>query len=661
MTKAFLLASAAGVMTTVMTAAPLHAQDISDPVANASVDQTAETVRTDELPPIIVTAQGRQQLLTDVPIAVNVVSGEQLQNSGANDIRELTQVSPSLLVSSTGTEANGSARVRGIGTVGDNPGLESSVAVFVDGVYRSRSGSALGDLGPIDRVEVLRGPQSGLYGSNALAGVVNVITRGGASDGRGQRLDAALEAGSFGSVMARGAATLGRGDTFLTASGVYRSTAGVSTAAIGTEADGDRNATAYLRGGARLGPVFRLAGSLRFVDRRSETDGFDFSGGPLQGLAIDDDSFAEAQDFSGGLALTVTPTASVESVLTAAYTRRETVGGLGAVDTFGEIGDRLKLGGRFTLTFATGDGLAHALTAFTDYERETYRNPFPFGPSQAARQRRSLLGFGAEYRLDLFDALFLKAALRRDDNSRFADATSYSLTGSWVVTPATRLHASYGKGLTNPTFSEQFGFIPGEFVGNPALVPEQTRAFDIGVEQRLGAAGLIDVTYFSSVLRDEITSLFPTVVNDAGESEREGLEVAARIDLGALSLAGSYTHLVARDPDGTREVRRPRHQASLSAAADVGPQKRGTLDLGVIYNGEMLDTDFRGFFINGFVAEKTPLDAYVLVRAAGSWRLTDALVLFGRVENLLDEEYQEVISYGTPGLAAYAGIRLTLP
>ena len=120
---------------------------------------------------IIVTAQGRSQVLADVPVAVSAVSGETLQNSGTSDIRELTQVAPSLLVSSTGNEANGSARIRGIGTVGDNPGLESSVAVFVDGVYRFRSGSAMSELGPIDRIEILRGPQGTLGGRNSSAGL----------------------------------------------------------------------------------------------------------------------------------------------------------------------------------------------------------------------------------------------------------------------------------------------------------------------------------------------------------------------------------------------------------------------------------------------------------------------------------------------------------
>src|SRR4029453_2443679 len=126
---------------------------------------------------IVVTATRRNEALSDVPLAVSAVTAETLQNSGASDIRQLTQVSPSLLVSSTSSEAGaGVARIRGIGTVGDNPGLESSVAVFIDGVYRSRTGVGLTELGQVDRVEVLRGPQGTLFGRNASAGLIHIIT-----------------------------------------------------------------------------------------------------------------------------------------------------------------------------------------------------------------------------------------------------------------------------------------------------------------------------------------------------------------------------------------------------------------------------------------------------------------------------------------------------
>ena len=182
MRKSWLLLSAGAIAI----AAPAHAQDNSQntgtpgPLQESAEVGEADIAPTDEMdeePAIVVTAQGRAQLLQDVPISVNVVSAESMQNSGANDIRALNQLAPSLLVSSTGSEANGSARIRGIGTVGDNPGLESSVAVFIDGVYRSRSGIGLNELGEIERIEVLRGPQGTLFGRNASAGLLNIITK----------------------------------------------------------------------------------------------------------------------------------------------------------------------------------------------------------------------------------------------------------------------------------------------------------------------------------------------------------------------------------------------------------------------------------------------------------------------------------------------------
>src|SRR3954469_23707019 len=167
-----------------LVAAPAYAQDNTTPTGQTSPTQQAGQVGGNQPTPtdengstIVITAQQRPQVLQDVPIAVSAVSAQSLQNSGANDIRQLNQLAPSLLVSSTGTEANGSARIRGIGTVGDNPGLESSVAVFIDGVYRSRSGIGLNELGEIDRIEVLRGPQGTLFGRNASAGLINIFSK----------------------------------------------------------------------------------------------------------------------------------------------------------------------------------------------------------------------------------------------------------------------------------------------------------------------------------------------------------------------------------------------------------------------------------------------------------------------------------------------------
>ncbi|WP_088307213.1 TonB-dependent receptor [Novosphingobium sp. B 225] len=138
----------------------------------------ADTATTGEEGEIIVTATRRSEALSDVPIAVSAVSGETLAKSGATDVRALNQVAPSLLVSGATSEVNFSARIRGIGTVGENAGLESSVGLFIDGVYRSRTGVGLTELGDIERVEVLRGPQGTLFGRNSTAGLINIVTKG---------------------------------------------------------------------------------------------------------------------------------------------------------------------------------------------------------------------------------------------------------------------------------------------------------------------------------------------------------------------------------------------------------------------------------------------------------------------------------------------------
>ncbi len=171
MAKRQLMVACAGSALMLALAMPAHAQDVTA----ASTEQEVEEQQVGG--EVVVTAQGRAQALADVPVAITAVTAEALTQSGASDIRQLNQLAPSLLVSSTGSEANGSARIRGIGTVGDNPGLESSVAVFIDGVYRSRTGAGLNELGDIDRVEVLRGPQGTLGGRNSSAGLISIISK----------------------------------------------------------------------------------------------------------------------------------------------------------------------------------------------------------------------------------------------------------------------------------------------------------------------------------------------------------------------------------------------------------------------------------------------------------------------------------------------------
>ncbi|ATQ45096.1 TonB-dependent receptor [Caulobacter mirabilis] len=159
--REFKWAASCAVIAVACLTAPAYAQD----AGSATVEE------------IIVTAQKREQNLQDVPIVVAVVSGQQLQDAGVRDVKDLQTVTPGLSVTSSTSEAQTSIRIRGVGTIGDNPGLESSVGTVVDGVYRARSGVAFGDLGELERIEILKGPQGTLFGKNTSAGVINVITK----------------------------------------------------------------------------------------------------------------------------------------------------------------------------------------------------------------------------------------------------------------------------------------------------------------------------------------------------------------------------------------------------------------------------------------------------------------------------------------------------
>ena len=150
-----------------MSALPALAQD-----AAPAQQQEAKTLDT-----LVVTAQKREEQLQDVPIVVTALSQEALQDAGVRDIKDLQTLVPGLTVTSTQSEAITTARIRGIGTVGDNVGLESSVGVVIDGVYRPRNSVGFGDLGELERIEVLKGPQGTVFGKNTSAGVINVVTK----------------------------------------------------------------------------------------------------------------------------------------------------------------------------------------------------------------------------------------------------------------------------------------------------------------------------------------------------------------------------------------------------------------------------------------------------------------------------------------------------
>ena len=211
--------------------------------------------------------------------------------------------------------------------------------------------------------------------------------------------------------------------------------------------------------------------------------------------------------------------------------------------------------------------------------------------------------------------------------------------------------------MKNPTLFELFGFGPN-FVPNPDLKPEESIGWDIGVEQGfLDDRVSVDVTYFNNRITDLIQGAGNTAINLDGISKIQGLEVTAEARLAeGLTLTGQYTYIDGKDADGIELVRRPKHLASANLGYEF-LDRRAKLDLGIDYNGEQKDLQFSNFFAT---RTNVTLDDFVLVNLTASYELIEGVELYGRVENLLDEDYQEVLGFSNPGIGAFFGIRATI-
>ncbi len=641
-------ASAASVLAALFTVSvsstPLLAQS-----RTSTLEEDGET--------IVVTASSVPLKAVEVGSAITILDAEDLLDRQITLISDALRDVPGLAVSRTGP-VGGFTQVRIRGAEANQ------TLVLIDGIeandpFFSEFDFANLVTSDVARIEVLRGPQSALYGSEALGGVISVLTQ---SPEPGFQSSGDVEAGSFGTY--RVGANAGGGTETIRAFGSvsFYDTQGISAAPDGDEEDGYENLTAFLKVEADPLDILSVRGVLRYVDADVETDAQDFTpGSPTQGLVIDADQIGKTERLLAGGDATLT---LLDGALLATafgnYLDSEVRNFSGGFDNGTSQGERIKYGARLTGFYQTGP-LDHALTIAGEREDLEFENIVPGFTAANQTQTDNQTSVIAEYNGNLNDRIFLSASVRHDMNDLFDDATTYRVTAAYrLIETGTRFHASYGTGITDPTFFERFGFTPGTFIGNPDLTPERSRSFDIGVEQRLFEDRvLIDVTYFNANLEDEITTLFlppdflATPVNQAEESERQGVEVtfeAALLD--TLRLSGQYTYLDAEDPDGLAEVRRPDHTAAanLTWAFHDG---RGTFDLGVDYNGEMEDLEF----IFATPETRVSLDSFVLVNIAASYQLNDWIAVFARGENLLDEDYQEIFGYAAPGIAGFAGIR----
>ncbi len=607
---------------------------------------------------IVITASRTPLNADQVGSALTVLTDTQLENRQIRVLSDALRSVPSLAVSRSGS-VGGVTQIR-------IRGAEANQALIVlDGI--ELNDPAFGSefdfnsllAHEVERIEVLRGPQSALWGSDALAGVVNIVTKTGK---KGVQLHGFGEGGSFATGQA-GGALRGGGDGFdFALSSSFLRTDGINTSELGSEKDGYRNATGAAKGSVALTDALHVGVVGRFSVGRSEFD--DVSFGP----PVDADlEIRQRQAYGRVFATLKLFDEHWENTFAATILDTENtnfINGLEVVE--GTSGQRVKYELLSTVNFSTDvvQPLDHRATLLVERETERFGQtgtPFTFfgtlfDPNQD--QEDTAKSITGEYHIGIGDRFYATGAVRFDDNDMFDNQTTYRGTGSLKVPVIdVRVHGSYGTGSKDPTFVELFGFFPSQFMGNPDLQTETSRGWDIGGEREFfDGAARIDVTYFKSNLRNEITTDFgaalPTPVNETGESKREGVEVSIYANpLEDWTLSFSYSHLRATE-NGEREIRRP--NTLLSFQSDVRfAQGRGNFNLSLDYNSDQLDDDF-----SSFPATRLVLDSFVLLNLAGSFDVTDYVTLFGRIENVLDADYQEVFGFETRGIGAFAGLKV---
>jgi vitamin B12 transporter len=605
------------------------------------------------LPEVVVSATRNPTPAAEIASSVTVINAAEIERRQLRTLPDVLRDVPGLAV----VQSGGPGGVASVFTRGTNA---NHTKVLIDGIDAGDPSSGNGAFdfahllaGDIERVEVLRGPQSGLYGSDAIGGVINIITRKGAGPARVTGL---LEGGSFGTFN-QGLGVSGAAQRFTYSVNVAHLRSDdtpVTPPSLLPPGRKDNpnsydNTTLSTKLGADLTGNFDVGLVARVTQSELAYTSDDYSTVPATPNA--DRSYGDnRQLFTRATAHLALFEGRFDQVVGLGYTdyRRKDVGPDGgfppATPSFFR-GDRVKLDWLGTIALVEGQ----TLSLGAETQSDTIDNSTHATNNNHAGFVQLQSKFGGR--------VFSTISLRHDDNESFGGKTTYRVAPALAIAETgTRLLASVGTGFKSPSLDQLFTNYPlFNFFGNPKLQPEESFGYDAGFEQRAGERVRFGATYF----HNDIDNLI--VTNDAGTSYAN---VAKATTFGAesfvawqaldqLSLRADYTYTIARDDVLDRPLlRRPKHKASLTAGYQASDALH--LSASALYVGPRVDSN------RDFSVPREKGDGYLLVNLAGAYDLGNGVTLFARVENLLDRDYEDPNGFRRPGFGAFAGVRVAL-
>jgi vitamin B12 transporter len=482
----------------------------------------------------------------------------------------------------------------------------------------------------IERIEVLKGPQSTLWGTDAIGGVVSITTK---SPEEGLGGGVFSEFGSF-NTFRGGASVEGANDVSDFRLAVVRTSSdGISKADEdnGNSEDDSYDAlTLSGKGGLNLGDTTRLGFDILWTDAESEFDSF---AGGAQGSVADGDELSQTEELSANVTLaTSLLDGRLDNLVLLGYSDITRENFTDGTSSFEAEGERVLFRYQGTLTINASNTLA------VGAERDR---------STANDQDTSIDGFFALYEMKPRDNLTLTGGVRYDDHETYGAETTARVSAAWTPTDTLTLRGSWGQGFKAPTIFQTTFFCCGATAPNADLSPETSEAFDIGVSWLWNdGRGELGATLFSQDTQNQINFSFAVGgYENIAEVESTGVELVAGYQFNDwLNLSANYAYIDAEDENGDPLARLPEHTGDVTLSFQGDGALSGALLLR--YNGKEDNT-------NG-----STLNAWTRVDLTGRYRLTEKVELYARVENLFDEKYQQILGYGTPGLSGSLGVRL---